>query len=1277
MHRLRHLAGWGGVFAALALLGGLSLEPVWSQDRQVQQKSVQEKIQEIEKKLAEISAEVAALKKAEEASAEPARSPETDKPAADKPADVEPRQPVSPDGGFPAEWVRSLTWRAIGPAAMGGRITAIAVYEADPSIWWVATASGGLLKTTNNGITFEHQFDKEATVSIGDVAVAPSDPNIVWVGTGENNPRNSVSYGDGVYKSTDGGKTWKNMGLKKSFQIGKILIHPTDPNIVYVGALGRLYGPNEERGLFKTIDGGNTWEKILYIDDKTGVIDMRMHPTDPETLIVATWERQRDEYDGFFGNVEGDQYGPIKTHAPGTGLYKTTDGGKTWRKLTQGLPTCNMGRIGLDWYRKDPNVVFAIIDTEKVGMTTAAYLGVQGNTAKEGVALTSVVENGPAAKAGLKAEDVILSLGGKEVKEFADIGKILDDFMAGDKIEVTFKRGDERKTVEVELGTRPAQAGAAASGLLFAGFIAEDVEGGFRVTRLLAEDSPLRVGDVVQLIDEKPVSGFRETFQQLAGSKRAGDKIKVQFDRDGEKKEAELTLTAPPFGGAGGRGGVGAVPGRTTRPFASTLGGQRENVQNQQGKGGFNTGGVFKSTDGGETWVRINSLNPRPMYFSQVRVDPSDDKYVYVLGVSLYRSNDGGTTFRPDGGRGVHADHHALWINPRDGRHMILGTDGGFYVTYDRMNNWDHLNTAALGQFYHVCVDPRKDYRVYGGLQDNGSWGGPARVRSGSGPVNEDWFRIGGGDGFTCRVDPNDPDLVYFTSQNGAMGRRNLRTGEVASIRPRAPGGPSRGEPGQRGEQAPRGEQPGQAEAQPQPAEQREREEQPRAAQQSRYRWNWNTPFILSHHNSRIFYCAANFVFRSLDRGNDLQVISPEITASEKGSGTALSESPRNPNVLYAGTDDGMIWVTRDGGKTWKEVGKNLPLPKRMWVSTLEASRFADGRCYVCIDGHRSDDDNPYVFVTEDYGETWKPITSNLPWGSTRCLREDLQNPNLLFVGTEFAVFASTNRGVSWTKINNNLPTVAVHELAIHPSMGEMVAATHGRSLWILDITPLRQISNEVLSADAALLKPNTAIRWRSEPSRGGTNRRFVGSNGQSGAHIYYVLNKNAERVSVKILDIEGKVVRELRANSTPGMHRVTWDLTRVPERPAGTGQRSGSGQAGGRGQGQQAGAAVQPSAGQAPAAGQQPGQPPSGFGGFGRGGFGGFGGQPVPPGTYRVVLTVDGKEYSQVVRVESDPNYPNVDLIASEEEEYEEEEAEENDRNLIPAQILFPADIR
>jgi photosystem II stability/assembly factor-like uncharacterized protein len=1018
-----------------------------------------------------------------------------------------------PEGMLNPEWVKALTWRSIGPAAMGGRITAFSICEADPCTYFVATASGGLLKTVNNGVTFEHQFDRESTVSIGDVCVAPSDKNIVWVGTGEANPRNSVSYGDGVYKSTDGGKTWKNMGLKKSFQIGKIIVHPKDPNIVYVGALGRLYGPNEERGLFKTIDGGATWQKIFSVDDKTGVIDIRIHPSDSETLLVAMYERQRHEFDTHRGEPalpDGyDAYDPAKKWGPGSGLYKTTDGGKTFRKLTKGLPTCQLGRIGIDYYRKDPNIVFAIVESEKIGMgtpskpTTEAYLGIIGEDAKPtGAVLSEITAGSPAEKAGLKPGDIVQNADGKVVGTYAALVQLLDGHKAGDKFALQITRQGESQEVAVTLGNRPAP--------------------------------PQRRG--------------------------------------------------------------GLLGGSRTRPYTLMYSSQRENIQDQQGPDSFQYGGVYKSTDGGESWTRVNSLNPRPMYFSQVRVDPSDDKYVYVLGIQLYRSQDGGKTFTSDGGQGVHPDQHALWIDPRDGRHMLVGCDGGFYVTYDRMAHWDFLNQMAIGQFYHVTVDSRKPYRVYGGLQDNASWGGPSRGLDGGGPLNEDWIVLGGGDGFVCRVDANDPDLVYWEFQDGNMFRRNLRTGESAAIRPRArpprihwdkpfliafgvipviPFTPS---------------------LSPEP-----------------YRFNWNTPFILSSHNPRIFYAAGNYVFRSLKQGDDLKPISPEITRTKIGSGTALAESPRNPDVLYVGTDDGYLWVTRDGGVQWTNItpllsasreggekeGVGLPGPR--WVASIEPSRFLDGRCYVVFDAHRSNDDDPYVYVTEDFGQTWKSLRSNLPAGSSRVLREDVENGSLLFLGTEFAAWVSVDRGGHWTKLNNNLPTVAIHEFAIHPTAGEMVVATHGRSLWVLDVTPLRQMTAEVLKAKAHLYQPNTAVRWRTEPARsslyGMGSRRFIGQNPPPGAQIYYSLAQKADKISLKVVDYAGKTVQELKTSGERGLNHVSWNLAR--------GQARGT------------------------AGGQPQGRPSF------------FPVQPVPPGMYRVVLTVDGQELSQGLKVEADPVVP------------------------------------
>jgi hypothetical protein len=447
----------------------------------------------------------------------------------------------------------------------------------------------------------------------------------------------------------------------------------------------------------------------------------------------------------------------------------------------------------------------------------------------------------------------------------------------------------------------------------------------------------------------------------------------------------------------------------------------------------------------------------------------------------------------------------------------------------------------------------------------------------GAGPINEDVIPVNGSDGYVCRVDQNDPDQVYYESQNGGMGRYNLRTGERASIKPIAPQG------------------------------------------QPRYRFNWNTPHILSAHNSQIWYCGAQYVFKSVKKGDDAKVISPEITRTKHGSATALAESPRNPDVLWAGTDDGNLWVTRDGGKEWKNVVEKVGLKKPFWVATIEASRFAAGRAYVAFDAHRLDDDDPYLFVTDDYGDTWKPIRNNLPSGSSRCLREDVTNPNLLYCGTEFALYVSLDRGGSWTKINGEkgLPTVAVHEVAVHPTAGEIVAATHGRSLWILDVTALRQMASESVKEKPTLYKPNTLVRWQDMPGRGRSGRRFVGQNPPTTAQVYYSLPKKAEKVTLRFVDIDGKQVGEMNAPGDGGLHRIAWDTVlrtqAAPEPKGGGGALFG----GGRFQ-------------------SRPG------------------GRMVPPGHYRIVMLIDGKEAgSQSFAIEGDPS-PQRSLSAEEEEEEE-----------------------
>lgn len=1193
-------------------------------------------------------------------------------------------QPTDVPSVVPPSWTVPLEWRSIGPANMGGRITAIAVSAQDPSRWWAATASGGLLYTENNGITLEHRFDREATVSIGDVQVAASNHDVVWVGTGEANPRNSVSWGDGVYKSTDGGKTWKNMGLRRSYQIGRIAIHPTDPNIVYVGALGRLWGANPQRGLFKTTDGGKTWRKIHFVDDKTGVIDLQMHPTDPDTMLMATYERQRD---GF------DTNDPAKKLAPGSGLWKTTDGGETWAKITEGLPTCTLGRIGIDWYRKDPDVVYAIVESERIGNypPDAPYSGIlRGEKAEAGVRVTQVRRNSPAAKAGIKRGDIVLRVGDATVHTF-------------------------------------------------------------------------------------------DAFDDAVWKHKAGDSITVEIVRDHKSRRVELALAKQP------------KPRRnrdprnySSRPLGTRLGGQRENVQDKQGEDGFEYGGIYRSADAGETWTRINSYNPRPMYFSCIRVDPSDENHIFVGGVQLARSKDRGKTFTRDGGRGVHADQHALWINPNDGRHMILGCDGGIYVTHDRMDTWDHLNHVAIGQFYHVTVGPRANYRVYGGLQDNGSWGGPHRVRNDGGPDNADWFRIGGGDGFWCLVDPNDPDQLYYTSQNGNLQRWNVRTGERGRIRPRTNRSGRRGA----GARSGRG--------------------------RSRVRFNWETPFVLSAYQSQLYYTAGNRVFRSLRKGDRLTTISPNITRTKRGSASALAESPVNPDALWVGTDDGALWGTRDGGKTWVDMftGKTagappastpaaaeegaaeaakpaategekpdafavrllerlraadadgdgrvtkaevparlarrfarfdrngdgvldaaelrdtsapkpaaepeasgpkpawakaiegawrfegtseqmggrtftwtariavrgdgaihgtvgagrgeseivggaydpktkklsleierrggtmrfdgtvsgatikgtfemgdgrftvevagrrgtgdgdreraprpgVPLtklvPKPMWVSEIVASRHRAARAFVAFDGHRSDDDRPWIVMTDDYGRTWKSLRGNLPdaAGSVRTIAEDRERADVLYLGCEFGAWFSVDRGETWTKFGGRFPTVAVHAFAQHAG-GDLVVGTHGRSLWVVDATPIRQWSRKAVTADATLYTPRETVIWRTRPTRGKTNRRFVGANPRPGVPIFFSLGKKAESVKVAVETLDGKRIFETDGKKDAGMHRVYWDLRERVSASQTRGRRA-------------------------------------------------MRGRRARPGHYRVVLTVDGATRTAPLVISSDPDY-------------------------------------
>ena len=902
---------------------------------------------------------------------------------------------------------------------MGGRIADLDVVESKPQVFYIATGTGGVWRTDNHGTSWTPLFDDQPSSSIGDVTLDQSNPNLVWVGTGEPQNRQSSGWGNGVYKSTDAGSTWRHMGLEGTKHVGRILIHPRNPDVVYVAAVGDLWAASEERGVYRTADGGETWEMVLHVDEHTGAIDLAMDPGDPNTIFAAMYQRQRTGW-GFNGG------------GPGSGLYRTLDGGDSWTELTKGLPEGDKGRIGVDIFRGDGNVVYALVEAN--------------------------------ARA-------------------------------------------------------PRRPGAG--------------------------------------------------------------------------------------GGGGGRGG------------------------------GPNESGLYRSLDRGDTWERMSGTNPRPMYYSQVRIDPSNPDRIYVLGTQLMVSDDGGRTFRSDGATQIHVDHHALWINPNDPDHLILGSDGGVSASWDGTAHWRMFDNLALGQFYAIGYDMRDPYYVCGGLQDNDAWCGPSNTRSFHGIRHQDWYETVYGDGFFTIVDPTDSTIVSSESQGGNMNRYDLVTGEKIPMRPitgpRADGDTAK-----------------------------------------TYRFNWNSALQLSPHDPATVYLGANYLMRSRDRGmsweevggldltrridrEELEIMGvpgsePQMSLNDGiasyGNITAFAESPVTPGLLYVGTDDGNVQVSRDDGATWTNVADRVPeLPERTYVSRLEPSHHVEGRVYATFDGHRNGDYAAYVYASEDHGQSWTRITEGLPDGwSVNVVTEHHRAPNLLFVGNEVGVFVSVDRGGRWVQLKNNLPTVPVDDILVHPRDNDLLVGTHGRSFWILaDVTPLEHLSEEML-AEAGRVFPSAreSIMWAERgdwPFQGAT---YSAPNPPRGARIRYYLRDGWEApmaaaeeggeegdgngaapesgadgdgarseapFALAIADADGNHVRTLEAPSEPGVNEVIWDWRHDP--PYEPEPRQGGGGPGGGG---------------------------------GGGGFGGGGapsGPIVLPGVYTVSMTVAGETFSATVEIQADPRRP------------------------------------
>ena len=888
---------------------------------------------------------------------------------------------------LPERALSELRFRQVGPAVTGGRIHDVEALPDDPATVYVATASGGLWKSTNQGTTWTPLFDDRAVSAFGDLAVAPSDPDVLYAGTGEQQNRQSSTWGNGVYRSDDGGATWTHLGLAATRHIARVVVHPRDPDVAWVAALGNLWRGSEARGVYRTTDGGETWEKVLDGGNRwTGAVDLALDPRDPDVLYAATYQRLRRSW-GFNGG------------GPGSGIWKSTDGGDTWRELAEGLPSGDRGRIGLALSPADPDRLYALVE-------------------------------------------------------------------------------------------------------------------------------------------------------------HAGE------------------------------------------------------------------GGTYRSDDGGESWTKVNDLNPRPMYYSHVVADPVDPDRLYVLSTEGYVSDDGGATFtrlptRPTYDVGVHSDHHAMWIDPSDPEHFYLAGDAGLHESFDGGDTYRRINNLPIGQFYAIGLDARDPYHIYGGMQDNHSWMGPSATRRWTGIVGDDWRQIGFGDGMYQQPDPSDPTVVYSGAQNGDFVRVDTRTGDRLEVRPRAPL-PLLGSPGDSVRPAEDGD--------------------------DAFRFDWVTPSLVSRHDPGTVYLGGHRLFVSRDRGDSwaatgdltkaidrdtLELMgvagSAEMLSENDGTAsyseiTTLDESPLDPDVLWVGTDDGNVQVSRDGGRTWTEGSRNVDgVEPTVYASRVTASAEGPGVAYAAFDAHRRGTFRPLLYRTTDFGESWTPVHGDLPPGAgpVNDVVEHPDRPGLLFAGTEHGLYLSTDRGARWTRFMPNLPTTLYDDLAVHPRERDLVVGTHGRSLWILDDTrPLAEWSREVARAPAHLFRPREATLfhyWKSTSYR--SQMPFAGENPPFGAILTYHLGRPADTVRLEVRNADGERVRTLEGPGEAGvLHRVVWDLRHEPpplREDDGEGEEEPNG----------VGEVTEPDTVlPAPA---QPLDPA---------------GPLVSPGVYRVTLVADGERSSTPLRVVGDP---------------------------------------